>query len=306
MNVTLRQLHVFRAVAEARSFSRAGDVMALTQPAVSRAIRELEEQLDLKLLDRTTREVLLTEAGQALASRVGRVLDELTQTLTDVRDLADARRGTVRVASSPTLSAGLMPACIAACATQEPDIRLVLLDRIQQDVLASVRAGEVDFGVVIEPHATDDLQAETILRDPFALVMPAGHALAKRRSVTWKSLSGLDLVLLDHASGSRRLIDQALAHHGAACRVVQELGHPTTALRMVEAGIGLSVLPALALPAGGRTREFGRLVARPLAPEVQREIVLVHRRNRTPSPVAMRVWGLVRQVVGAQKGRATT
>src|SRR6187431_854776 len=112
MNVTLRQLRVFLAVAGERNFSRAGDAVALTQPAVSRAILELESQVGLKLLDRTTREVVLTDAGQSLAARLERVLDELDQTLLDVRGMASARRGKVRVASSPTLSAQLMPACI--------------------------------------------------------------------------------------------------------------------------------------------------------------------------------------------------
>ncbi len=116
MNVTLRQLRVFRAAAQERNFSRTGAAVGLTQPAVSRSILELESQLGLKLLDRTTREVVLTEAGASLAARLDRVLDELDQTLQDVSGMASGRRGKVRVASSPTLSAHLMPACIAACA----------------------------------------------------------------------------------------------------------------------------------------------------------------------------------------------
>ena len=180
MNVTLRQLRVFRAAAQERNFSRAGAAVGLTQPAVSRSILELESQLGLKLLDRTTREVVLTEAGASLAARLDRVLDELDQTLQDVSGMASGRRGKVRVASSPTLSAHLMPACIAACARREPDIELVLLDRVQQDVLDSVRGGEVDFGVVIEPSAADDLQSETILVDPFVLVVAPDHAWARR------------------------------------------------------------------------------------------------------------------------------
>ncbi|MGJ7542889.1 LysR substrate-binding domain-containing protein [Variovorax sp. LT1R16] len=292
MNISLRQLRVFLAVAEERNFSRAGDAIALTQPAVSRSILELESQLGLKLLDRTTREVVLTEAGQSLAARLGRVLDELDQTLLDVQGMAHARRGKVRVASSPTLSAQLMPACIAACARQEPEIQLVLLDRIQQDVLDSVRSGEVDFGVVIEPSAAEDLQTETILDDPFVLVVPRDHALAAHRSVRWSRLRGHALVLLDHASGSRRLIDEALLAHGVQAEVAQQLGHPTTVFRMVEAGIGISVMPALAVPPQG----LGTLVALPLTPRVQRQVMLVHRRNRAPSPLAQRVWRLIREV----------
>lgn len=291
MNVSLRQLRVFQAVARERNFSRAGDGLGLSQPAVSRAIGELESQLGLRLLDRSTREVTLTAAGQALVARLARALDELDQALADVQDLAQTRRGKVRVASSPTLSAHLMPACIAACAAREPDIALQLLDRIQQDVLASVRAGEVDFGVVIEPQAPEDLHAETIMRDPFMLVAPAGHPLAQRRRLRWADLDARPLVLLDHASGSRRLIDQALAAHGARCPIAQELGHPTTVFRMVQAGLGLSVMPALALTPEG----LPGLVARPLQPRVQRDIVLVHRRQRAPSPLALRVWALVRE-----------
>ncbi|MDB5730517.1 MAG: LysR family transcriptional regulator [Variovorax sp.] len=302
MNITLRQLRVFRAVAAERNFSRAGDQVGLTQPAVSRSVGELEAQLGLKLLDRTTREVALTEAGQSLAARLDRLLDELDQTLADVRDLASARRGKVRVASSPTLSANLMPACIAECARREPAIEFVLLDRIQQDVLRSVREGEVDFGVVVEPPASGDLACEAILDDPFVLVLPPAHPFARRRSVRWSELDGAALVLLDHASGSRRLIDNALARHGARGDIRQQLGHPTTVFRMVEAGIGIGVMPALAVPAAG----LRTLAVRPLAPRVQREIMLVHRRNRALSPLAQRVWQLVREMAHAPARQVTT
>ena len=302
MNVTLRQLRVFRSVAEGRNFSRAGDQVGLSQPAVSRSILELESQLGLKLLDRTTREVTLTEAGQSLAARLDRVLDELDQTLQDVAGLASARGGKVRVASSPTLSANLMPGCIAACAAQAPGIQFLLLDRIQQDVLDSVRSGEVDFGVVIEPSATDDLHCEPILDDPFVLVTPLSHRFAQKASVRWTALDGQPLVLLDHASGSRRLIDQALERHGARCEVRQQLGHSTTVFRMVEAGIGISVMPGLSLPPEG----LARLAVRPLTPRVQRAIMLIRRRNRALSPLAQRVWSIVRENAALSAAAAKT
>ena len=219
--------------------------------------------------------------------------------MAEVHGMAGARRGKVRVASSPTLSANLMPACIAECARRDPEVELVLLDRIQQDVLDSVRAGEVDFGVVVEPPATDDLHCEAILDDPFCIVMPPGHRLAARASVRWSVLEGEPLVLLDHASGSRRLIDEALARHGARCEVRQQVGHPTTAFRMVEQGIGISVMPAMAMPPMG----LPALVVRPLVPKVQRSIMLVHRRNRAPAPLAQRVWELIAETAARREGR---
>lgn len=296
MNVTLRQLRVFRAVAEGRNFSRAGDQIGLTQPAVSRSIFELEAQMGLKLLDRTTRDVALTEAGQSLAARLDRLLDELDLTLLDMKGMASARRGTVRVASSPTLSAHLLPACIAECARRDPEIRFELLDRIQRDVLSSVRAGEVDFGVLIEPATPEDLHCETILQDPFCLVVPLAHRFAAQRSVRWSSLDGETLVLLDHASGSRRLIDRALLRHGAQCEVAQQVGHPTTVLNMVEIGLGISVLPRMGLPPG----PLQGLAVCALTPRVQRDIMLVHRAHRSPGPLAQRVWDLVKELARAQ------
>jgi DNA-binding transcriptional LysR family regulator len=294
MNVTLRQLRVFQAIAETHNFSRAGDQIGLTQPAVSRSVVELELQLGLKLLDRTTREVVLTDAGQSLAVRLDRVLDDLDQALAEVHGMAGARRGKVRVASSPTLSANLMPACIAECGRRDPHIDFMLLDRIQQDVLDSVRSGEVDFGVVVQPPSTDDLHCEAILDDPFCLVTPPAHRFAQKRSVHWRALDGEPLVLLDHSSGSRRLIDEALERQGARCEVRQQVGHPTTAFRMVEQGLGISVMPAFAIPPLGLTA----LIVRPLVPRIQRSIMLVHRRNRAPSPLAQRVWALIGEVAG--------
>ena len=297
MNVTLRQLRVFQSVARTRNFSRTGEAVGLTQPAVSRAIAELERELGLRLLDRTTRDVELTEAGRSLSARLDRALDELDAMLADVAGLADADGGKVRVASSPTLSAYLMPGCIAASAREAPRVRLLLLDRIQQDVLESVRNGEVDFGMVVEPASVVDLQCEPILHDPFVLVTPESHRLARGASVRWKALDGQPLVLLDAASGSRRYVDDALARHGAVGKIEQELSHPTTVLQMVEAGIGLTVMPRLAVPPGG----LPGLAVRPLLPRVERTVMLVRRSDRALSPVAERVWGIVSATVRARK-----
>jgi DNA-binding transcriptional LysR family regulator len=289
MNVSLRQLRVFQAVAAGRNFTRAGAEVGLTQPAVSRCVTELEQQLGLKLLDRTTREVALTDAGRSLAARLERVLDELDATLQDVRGLATQRRGRVRVASSPTLSANLLPECIARCQRDHPGLQMVLLDRIQHDALASVLSGEVDFGVVIDPEPREDLHCEAILSEPFCLVCPPLHRLARKRTARWSDLAGEPLVLLDHASGSRRLIDRALMAHAVEARVAQEVGHTTTIFRMLDAGLGVSVVPVLALPPAG----LQGLVARPLLPRVERSITLVRRRHRTLSPVVQAAWELV-------------
>lgn len=303
MNVSLRMLRAFLAVARSRNFSRAAAELALTQPAVSRNVVELEQALGVQLLHRTTREVELTDAGKLLQGSLSRVLDALDASLLEVRGLATQRRGRVSVASSPTLSAHLMPQCIARCRQESPGIDLQLLDRIQSDVLRSVRSGEVDFGVVIDPRQRDDLHCETVLIEPFCLVCPDTSPFAAASGVGWTELSGLPLVLLDHASGSRRLIDSALLAHQAEMNVVQEVGHTTTIFCMVEQGLGLGVVPQLAVPVAWREVSArsaaggpARLCARSLLPQVRRSIMLVRRRQRQLSPVAQQVWELVARI----------
>ena len=296
MTLTLRQLRVFRAIARKLSFTRAAEEMRMTQPSVSRSLIELEAQLGVRLLERTTREVVLTDAGRSLAARLDRVLDDLDTTLEQIAGLAKVDCGTVRVATTATLSANVMPACITACAAHAPEIRFVLLDRVQDEVLQAVRQGEVDFGLTIDPPAPQDLHCETVLRDRLVAVMPPNHRLAAHGSIDWTDLDGAPLVLLDRAFESRRLIDQTLAQHDLHCDLRQEVGHPTAVFSLVEAGVGISVMPGLSLPPAG----LPALVTRPLVPAVLRTVMMIRRRNRALSPAAQRVWEMVAQTVSAR------
>jgi DNA-binding transcriptional LysR family regulator len=297
MNVTLRQLRVLLEVARARSFTRTGGSIGLTQSAVSHSVRELETELGVKLFDRTTREVELTDAGKRLTAVLTPLLDELDRLLHTAQSHGEQLRGKVRVATSPTISANLMPACISECSRRHPDVHLLLRDQVQSLVMESVRQGEVDFGVVVEPKSRLDLACEPIMTDPFCLVCRADHPFAAKKSVRWTSLSEQNLVLLDHASGSRQLIDQALATHAVRSNVVQELGHPTTVFQMIAAGIGIAVLPMLAMPAP----EASGLVVRALTPRIDRTIILARRKNRSLSPLAETVWQLIAEIARDRK-----
>lgn len=289
MNISLRQLRVFLAVAQQQHFRRAAESLHLSQPAVSRHIAELENELGLKLFDRNTREVIPTDAGRYLEGAIGRVLDELEGVLAYVHSESERRRGKVHVASVPTLSAGLMPPCLAACARRYPELTIQLHDQAQTLVLDSVRGGEVDFGLAIEPPDTGEFDSELLLRDPFVLVCRPDHPLAAQQRISWRKLRGQPLILLDYSSGSRRLIDQALETFGIEPRVVQQTGHTHTAFRMVEAGLGISVSPALSPPPPS-------LVTRVLTPQQSRAVVLLRRRQRSLSPLAEVVWEELKQL----------
>lgn len=289
MNISLRQLRAFLAVARQRHFRRAAEHLHLSQPAVSRHIADLEAELGVRLFDRNTREVVPTETGRYLEGAIERVLDELEGVLGHVHSEGERRRGKVRIASVPTLSASLMPSCIADCAREYPELTIQLHDQAQTLVLDSVRGGEVDFGIAINPPEGGDFDCETIMRDPFYLVCRADHPLARLKSVSWKKLQGQPLVLLDYSSGSRRLIDDALRKYGVDADVVQQTGHTYTAFRMVEAGLGITITPALSTPPPS-------LAMRPLTPTEQRSVMLIHRHHRSLSPLAALVWNRLRKL----------
>ncbi|GLQ86522.1 LysR family transcriptional regulator [Dyella flagellata] len=297
MNVNLRQLRVFLAVARQRHFRRAAEHLHLSQPAVSRQVAELEAELGVRLFDRSTREVVPTESGRYLESAIERVLDELEGVLDHVHSEGERRRGKIRIASVPTLSASLMPLCIADCVREYPELTIQLHDQSQTLVLDSVRGGEVDFGLAIEPPEAGEFDSEVIMHDPFCLACRPDHPLAQHKTVSWRKLQGQPLVLLDYSSGSRRLIDQLLQRHGVQANVVQQTGHPHTAFRMVEAGLGVTVTPTLSSPPT-------TLAVRPLIPTERRAIMLIHRRQRSLSPLATLVWNRLREL--AAKGTLTS
>lgn len=288
-HVTLRQLRVLLAVAEQQGFGRAGDSIGLSQPAVSQAIRGLEAELGLKLLDRTTREVMLTAAGQALVGPLRRLLSELDGVLDEARGSGAAARGIVHVASAPTISGGLMPQVLAAARQRFPDIQVRLSDQAQQLAIEAVREGAVDFAVLVGIEVAEpDLEQQVLFDERFVLVCPAGHALAGRPQLRLADVAGWPLVALDHSSGSRPLIDRAFARAGVALLVAIDVGHPATAFRMVQAGLGVAVLPALSLP----LPDAG-LRAVPLEAALSRQVVLARRRQRSLAPTAQRLWDLI-------------
>jgi DNA-binding transcriptional LysR family regulator len=294
-NISLRQLKIFVTVARKTSFTRAADEFGLTQSAVSRCIRELEDELKLRLFDRTTRQVALTQAGNYLLARVSPLLEEIEATLRDSHGAQDCQRGVVHVSSSPMLSSILMPPCIAGCRDTYPNISVVLKDKAQHQVLESVRSGEADFGVVIEPPDADDLLMEPLFFDPFCVVLPANHPLAASAVIAWHDLSDLPLVVLDDDSGSRHKFDYALAVHGVQRGAVQELAHASAVFRMVEVGLGLGVVPTLTLS----ILESHRLVVRPLQPEIRAAIMLVRRKSRSLRPNATAIWSQLAHLIAS-------
>lgn len=294
MHVTLRQLAGALAVARRQSFRRAAEDVHLSQPALSLAVAELERQLGIRLFDRTSRSVRPTAAGADFLAEAGRLTEALQALMRDIRDTAQAHRGRVVVASIASVAARLMPRAMQACAERHPGLDLQMRDDVTIRVFEMVRSGEVDFGVAGESHGSPpELTFEPLLDDPLYVAVPATHPLARQSVARWNDLSGEVLVAFANTSGIHLVVDEQLRRAEVVPRRVVAVSQITVVHGMVEAGIGLSVLPRLALPSPGN--DLIRAV--PLSgPGASRTIGIVRRRDRFLSPAAQAVAKLLHAI----------
>jgi DNA-binding transcriptional LysR family regulator len=285
--VSLQQLRLFVTLAQHRSFTQAGNALGVTQSAASRSIRELEDQLDLRLFDRTTRHVALTDTGRALLPRIALLVDELEVALRFGQQVSIAESGSVSIASSSSVVASVLPALLASCRTSYPNIALTLHDAQPGRVLELLRSGDADMGVLIEPRDLDGLSTEALFSDALCAVVPARHPLASNATVRWRDLSGTDLFLLDDAAGSYDLIAHALGEHGASNVRLQRLTQAASVVQMVAAGLGTGIAP---MHAAGPAPGHSLVQAVRLWPSVTRTVMLVKCRNRALQSQAARIW----------------
>lgn len=288
-HLSSRQLDAFLALAEQRSFTRAATLCHLSQPAFSALIRALEEDLGLRLFDRSTRHVDLTPEGQNFLESARRIRAEITNALSAVRDAATLQRGRVAVALLPSLAAGWLPGVLAQYRTAHPGIEIDIADVLSEPCIDRVASGHADFALAAIRADTPALQAEPFCSDNFYLVCPPDHPLARRRkAITAQDLAGWPFIHLARTSSVRQYLEAAL--HPQAMHTLMEVEQLATVMGMVRAGLGISVVPALTL----FHFEQPGLVTRPLSlPGLTRQIYLVRRRDESLSVAAQALYALV-------------
>jgi len=242
MNVTFRQLQAFAAVAATGGFTSAAQ--RVTQSAVSVLIRELEAELGVRLFDRTTRKVEITDAGLDFRASAEQMIADMEHAIRQTRDLVDRKRGQITLAAPPLLATALLPRAISDFRRDFPGVRIVLVDVPTDQIVSRVKSGEADFGIGTFAPSEDGLTRASVAKDSLMLFCDRRHPLASRRTPTWSELKGLPLVTLTRASGVRALIEYGYAKAGLPSNPTFEVFLITTALALVDAGLGISVLPA--------------------------------------------------------------
>ncbi|MCF3936712.1 LysR family transcriptional regulator [Acuticoccus sp. M5D2P5] len=292
-NLTIRQLQAFMAVIETGNFTRAAARCGVSQPSLSQAIKDLEAELGVPLFSRTTRRVEPTAAGHEFSADAARILADLERSMESVRDLALLRRGRVRVALPPLLAASVLPAVIERFQRERPGLTVDVADIGSDQIVAHVRSGEADLGIGTFPQ-TDGIQTAHIMRDHLVALHPAGVPLAAEQPTDWTALAAYPLITLRKESGIRRLVERGFEEAGLPFRPAFEVHQILTAIAMVEAGLGLAVLPRYALlSANARTVGHCALIR----PEISRDVVQITAEGRILSPAAQAFGELVREVL---------
>ena len=271
-NLTLRQLRAFHMVAREQSMTRAADKLHLTPSALSMLTRSLEEELGMQLFERTTRRVLPTEAGLQLLPMVEAVLGQLDEGVRELQASQQRQTEHLTIATSPLLAASLMPQIIARFRAELPNVQVALLDLQVDQVAAAVRSGDADLGVCTAQADLADLKPEVLHEDTLMLACPDNHPLALQEAVHWSELGDYPLVLIKTGSGLRTLVDQTFGRLTSRLAPAFEVANVSTALGLVSAGLGVSILPAYSL---ARSKAQG-ITGRPLVePVVTRKIVAI-------------------------------
>ncbi len=283
MNITLRQLEAFVAVQRYGRFRLAAEHLHVTQSALSMLVRDLEAQLGLRLLDRHTRMVRLTEAGADFLPVAQKALADLETALARSRDAATLRRGRVSIAASTVLGNTLLPWAIHAFAARNPGIRCVLKDCAEEEIRHRVRVGDVDFGVGTALDPDPELAELPLLEDRLIAIVGPGHPLGAKRSITWRELTAHPLIVLNAESPLRKLVDRTLVEAGIAVEPAYEASFSSTVISMVAAGLGVAALPVNARQVSARVKVHARWLVRPVVP---RRVCLFTRRDATETPAA--------------------
>jgi len=253
------QLAYFRKVAETSSLSRAAAELRITQPAVSKQIRSLEDELGERLFDRIGKKVFLTRAGEVLLTHVDRILRSVDEAKTAVRDLSAECSGELVIGTSDHISIHRLPDVLKACITAFPKIDLKLRCHRSETILELVAKNQVDLGVITLQKTPTNITSRIIWKDPMSLVVPVGHPLTSAKRVRLRDIVQHGMILTEHATETRKMVDDVFAAHSLTPNVAMEVAYIETIKSLVRTGLGIAILPDKAVEAEVKSGALVRL-----------------------------------------------
>jgi LysR family transcriptional regulator, carnitine catabolism transcriptional activator len=293
-NISTRLLHAFVALAELKHFTRAAERCHTSQSALSVMIKKLEGIVGARLFERDTRNVTLTPEGELFAQAAAALIDEIESAFDDMTEYVALRRGRVAIAALPSLAANGLPGVIAEYKRLYPGVKVSLHDALSDQCLSLLRQGKADLALTAPGPDFLEFEAHTLCSDPFYVVCPQDHPLAKKRVLHVADLVGHEVIHLAKSSSVRQHVEILLRevqviHSGF------EVEHLATVAGLVKQGLGISVVPELTL---FQFRQLD-LVAIPLHSEgLVRPILIVRRKDQSLSVAAQAMLALIEKRLG--------
>ena len=245
-DVELRHLRYFVAVAEELHFGRAAARLHLSQPPLSQQIRRLEEMLGYALFVRTSRSVMLTDAGEAYLERARRTLRNVQRDIEETRSIGQGEVGSLHIGFVGSAMLTTLPVIFRTYREAYPGVRLHLHESFTSQVAEGLQNGTLDAGILRDGDALATLRVTTLFSEPYVAVLPVTHAFAGQKSIAPGALRDEPFVYYPRSAGARAF-EKPLTlfeEHGFRPQIVQEASHWLTILRLVGAGLGVSVAPA--------------------------------------------------------------
>ncbi|MGH9346339.1 MAG: LysR family transcriptional regulator [Vicinamibacterales bacterium] len=258
----LRQLEVIRAIAEAGSFTAAGEKLHVSQSAISRQVLLLEEELGEPVFHRVGRRVRITPAGDSLLQLSHRVFQDLHDTIAGISDRQESLRGTLHLVGGMTVCLYVFPTLLTELRRLHAQLDLKITAGSTDRCIAQLRAGTAELGMLTLPIDVPDLVSVPVLQEELLLVGDARHPLARKRTVAAEDLAHLPFVLFESGSNTRRVVDEFFVKERIAPRIVMETENVEILKAMVKTGLGITIIPYQAVAADvGARRLFSRRIA---------------------------------------------
>jgi DNA-binding transcriptional LysR family regulator len=244
--IELRHLRYFLAVAETLHFSKAARRLGMAQPPLSQQIKRLEQMLGHALFERTTRGVKLTAAGQLLARRARSTMQKVDEDLAQVRRLGRGEEGTLTVGFSGSVMFTELPAAIQSFRRRYPKVELRLRELVTSAQIAALLNGQIDLAFLRDGDPTEGIRITTLLKEKYVAVLPEAHPLARRRTLSVKALEGEPFIMFARRMGPLAYDRTIACCEGSGFRpnIVQDAPQWLTLVRLVAAGLGVSLAPA--------------------------------------------------------------
>ena len=275
-----RRLQVFQTVARLLSFTKAAEELHMTQPAVTFQVRQLEEQYNTRLFDRTHNRISLTEAGKKVFEYADRIFELYSEMDNSVRELTGDVSGVLILGASTTIAEYMLPVLLGDFKKQYPEVSIRLKVSNSDGIVSQVENNTIDLGVVEAPVNNKNLVVEECRIDELVVIMPPGHELAKRTSIHPKELVDYPFICREEGSGTREVMLESMHADGVAdnaLNVVMELGSLEAIKGSVEAGMGISILSSATID---KEIKLGTLVAVKLDPPARRPFSFVHQKQK--------------------------